>query len=181
MAGLYSGYPKVWHLKKHLTGCEESQHELLTNPGMHRVLRPGGWVQLVEIYFNVQSDNGSITERHALRQWSTQYLGCLGEAKDLRVGTRLRNLLIAGGLTEVDARMIPLPLSAWSSGKAMIDHLMPMKSLCLSRPANARNRYDESRQYSKPPSIHGALPIYSTSPYGSRPVREPGSTCAARG
>ncbi|KAL4897926.1 S-adenosyl-L-methionine-dependent methyltransferase [Aspergillus ambiguus] len=84
-----------------------------------RVLRPGGWVQLVEIYFNVQSDNGSITERNALRQWSAHYLGCLGEAKDLRVGTRLRNLLIAGGLTEVDARMIPLPFSAWSNDPRM--------------------------------------------------------------
>lgn len=27
-----------------------------------RVLRPGGWVQMVEIYFNAQSDNGSLTD-----------------------------------------------------------------------------------------------------------------------
>ncbi|KAF4973850.1 hypothetical protein FZEAL_9196 [Fusarium zealandicum] len=26
-----------------------------------RVLRPGGWVQMVEIYFNAQSDNGTLT------------------------------------------------------------------------------------------------------------------------
>jgi predicted methyltransferase len=26
-----------------------------------RVLRPGGWCQMVEIYFNAQSDNGSLT------------------------------------------------------------------------------------------------------------------------
>lgn len=82
-----------------------------------RVLNPGGWVQLVEIYFNVQSDNGSITEKHALREWSTRYMGSFEPSKDLRVGTRLRNLLLAEGLTEVDARMIPLPLSAWSTGK----------------------------------------------------------------
>ncbi|KAE8336952.1 hypothetical protein BDV24DRAFT_140858 [Aspergillus arachidicola] len=86
-----------------------------------RVLKPGGWVQLVEIYFNVQSDNGSITEQHALRQWSTQLMGSLEEVKDLRVGTRLRNLLTAAGLTEVDARMIPLPLSAWSNDPRMRD------------------------------------------------------------
>ena len=27
-----------------------------------RVLRPGGWVQMVEIYFNAQSDNGSLAD-----------------------------------------------------------------------------------------------------------------------
>lgn len=26
-----------------------------------RVLRPGGWAQMVEIYFNAQSDNGTLT------------------------------------------------------------------------------------------------------------------------
>ncbi|EAW14003.1 class I SAM-dependent methyltransferase [Aspergillus clavatus NRRL 1] len=79
-------------------------------------LKPGGWAQLVEIYFNVQSDNGSITEQHALRRWSTQILRSYEEKKDLRVGTRLNSLLRAEGFQEVDARMIPLPLSAWSNG-----------------------------------------------------------------
>jgi predicted methyltransferase len=26
-----------------------------------RVLKPGGWCQMVEIYFNAQSDNGTLT------------------------------------------------------------------------------------------------------------------------
>ncbi|RAK99202.1 class I SAM-dependent methyltransferase [Aspergillus ibericus CBS 121593] len=80
-----------------------------------RVLKPGGWVQLVEIYFNVQSDNGSLTEKHALRKWSTQFMRSIGDVKDLRIGTRLRDLLLAAGMEEVESRMIPLPLSAWSS------------------------------------------------------------------
>ncbi|KXH27156.1 UMTA methyltransferase [Colletotrichum nymphaeae SA-01] len=29
---------------------------------IHRVLRPGGWCQMVEIYFNAQSDNGTLTQ-----------------------------------------------------------------------------------------------------------------------
>ncbi|KAL4916958.1 S-adenosyl-L-methionine-dependent methyltransferase [Aspergillus aurantiobrunneus] len=78
-----------------------------------RILKPGGWVQMVEIYFNVQSDNGSINERHALRQWSSQLMRSMEEIKDLRVGTRLKTLLMASGFTEVDSKMIPLPLSAW--------------------------------------------------------------------
>ncbi|KAF7163148.1 hypothetical protein CNMCM5623_008218 [Aspergillus felis] len=84
-----------------------------------RVLKPGGWVQLIEIYFNVQSDNGSITEEHALRRWSTQFLRSYEGTKDVRVGTRLNNLLRDGGFKEIDARMIPLPLSAWSIDRKM--------------------------------------------------------------
>ncbi|KAL6239244.1 hypothetical protein BDW75DRAFT_227377 [Aspergillus navahoensis] len=86
-----------------------------------RVLKPGGWVQLVEIYFNVQSDNGSITENHALRQWSSQLMRSMEEIKDLRVGNRLKTLLMAEGFTEVDAKMIPLPLSAWPDNPASRD------------------------------------------------------------
>lgn len=26
-----------------------------------RVIRPGGWCQMVEMYYNVQSDNGTLT------------------------------------------------------------------------------------------------------------------------
>ncbi|CEL01449.1 Putative UMTA methyltransferase family protein [Aspergillus calidoustus] len=78
-----------------------------------RVLKPGGWVQMVEIYFNVQSDNGSISDEHALRQWSSQLMRSMEGIKDFRVGTRLKTLLLAAGFTEVDAKMIPLPLSAW--------------------------------------------------------------------
>lgn len=72
---------------------------------------------MTEIYFNVQSDNGSITDQHALRRWSTQYMRALEDRKDLRIGSRLRNFFIEEGLVEVDTKMIPLPLSAWSNGK----------------------------------------------------------------
>lgn len=86
----------------------------------YRVLKPGGWVQMIEIYFNVQSDNGSITDEHALRRWSTQYMRSQEDRKDLRIGTRLRNMLTNAGLKEVDTKMIPLPLSAWGNGKPLL-------------------------------------------------------------
>ncbi|KAJ5232514.1 hypothetical protein N7468_005470 [Penicillium chermesinum] len=84
-----------------------------------KVLTPGGWVQMVEIYFNVQSDNGSITDSHALRRWSAQYMRALEDRKDLRIGSRLRGLFVEAGLEEVDMKMIPLPLSEWSSDANM--------------------------------------------------------------
>lgn len=71
---------------------------------------------MVEIYFNVQSDNGSITDDHALRRWSSQYMRALEDEKDLRIGSRLRSICVEAGLEEVDTKMIPLPLSGWSTG-----------------------------------------------------------------
>lgn len=91
----------------------------LTYRMQNSVTKRGGWVQMAEIYFNVQSDNGSITDRHALREWSRRYMRALEDLKDLRVAPRLAGLMTAAGLQEVDMRMIQLPLSAWSSGKLL--------------------------------------------------------------
>lgn len=44
-------------------------------------------------------------------------MGSLEDTKDLRVGTRLKTLMALSGLEEVDVRMLPLPLCAWSNGK----------------------------------------------------------------
>lgn len=72
---------------------------------------------MVEIYFNVQSDSGALTESNALRQWSTNYIRALEDVKDVRAGIKLSNLMSSAGLIEVESKMIPLPLSAWSAGK----------------------------------------------------------------
>jgi hypothetical protein len=65
---------------------------------------------MVEINFNVQSDNGSLTERHALSQWSAKYRSSLEDLKDLRVGTRLSSLLTAAGLVDVETKNDPGPI-----------------------------------------------------------------------
>lgn len=94
---------------------------------MFRVVRPGGWCQLVELYHNAQSDNGSLTDGrfpmmrlaevisdekkskdHALRQWSTRYLESLNRLKDLRVAVRLPDMMRAAGFVDIEHRMIPL-------------------------------------------------------------------------
>ncbi|PYH45120.1 class I SAM-dependent methyltransferase [Aspergillus saccharolyticus JOP 1030-1] len=120
-----------------------------------RVLKPGSWVQMVEMYFNVQSDNGSLTESHALRQWSTKFMQSLNDKKDLRVGTRLKELLLAAGMDHVDARMIPLPLSGWPTepraqdiGAANLESTRQMLPALALYPLTQRLRvpYDEFQQ-----------------------------------
>uniref|UniRef100_A0A093V652 Phosphoethanolamine N-methyltransferase 3 n=1 Tax=Talaromyces marneffei PM1 TaxID=1077442 RepID=A0A093V652_TALMA len=108
-----------------------------------RVTKRGGWVQMAEIYFNVQSDNGSITDRHALREWSRRYMRALEDLKDLRAAPRLASLMTAAGLEDVDMRMIQLPLSAWSSGKISVQYWMRLVAhaeLTLRRPAITPDR-----------------------------------------
>lgn len=82
-----------------------------------RVLKPGGWVQMVECYYMCQSDNGSITDGSALRQWSDKYFQALGDVKDLRAPLQLRNMLSAAGLVNIENRMIPLPFCDWPNSK----------------------------------------------------------------
>ncbi|KAK4211705.1 S-adenosyl-L-methionine-dependent methyltransferase, partial [Rhypophila decipiens] len=80
-----------------------------------RVLRPGGWCQMVEIYFNAQSDNGTLTANHALQVWSQRYMQSIQPYKDPRAPLRLQNWMTQAGFVEVESRLVPLPLSGWSN------------------------------------------------------------------
>ncbi|KAI0597947.1 hypothetical protein F4775DRAFT_592939 [Biscogniauxia sp. FL1348] len=79
-----------------------------------RCLRGGGWCQMVEIDFNAQSDNGTLTDGSALRQWSQTYLQAMEQCKNPRAPRRLSGWLRDAGFTDVDERMIPLPMCGWS-------------------------------------------------------------------
>lgn len=72
---------------------------------------------MVELYYNCQSYSGSITEGHALRQWSTKYLQSLDDVKDLRAPMHLPNKMSAAGLVDLEHRMIELPLCGWPNSK----------------------------------------------------------------
>ena len=108
-----------------------------------RVLRPGGWVQIVEIYFNAQSDNGMLTDGELtrcrnrnlaacsgtrltpgycvdpradspLRMWSQNYLQSLTPYKDPRAALRMEDLLREAGFHEIDSTLISFPTCGWS-------------------------------------------------------------------
>ena len=71
---------------------------------------------MVEMNLTCQSDNGSLTEQHALSQWSSKYMQSLDGIKDPRIGSRLSGLMTTAGLVEVDQKVVVLPLSGWSNG-----------------------------------------------------------------
>ena len=74
---------------------------------------------MIECYYMCQSDNGSITEAHAIRQWSNAYIRSLNEVKDPRAPLQLQSMLTAAGFVDIESRMIPLPLCGWSSGTSI--------------------------------------------------------------
>lgn len=81
------------------------------------VTKPGGWLQFVEWYTNVQSDNGSMGDDHALRQLSGLYLRALDDTRDIRVPMKLGTMMREAGLVEVDSQMIQLPANGWPSSE----------------------------------------------------------------
>lgn len=137
---------------------------------------------MVEIYFNVQSDNGSITDEHALRRWSTQYLRALEDRKDLRIGSKLRTLMTEAGFVEVDTKMIPLPLSAWSTGWYLAAQDERTSLIFIQcRPADARYRPTQLCKHAATAPLPRTIPIDSTSAYGSVYFQCFGEPSAARG
>ncbi|RCI10422.1 hypothetical protein L249_4414, partial [Ophiocordyceps polyrhachis-furcata BCC 54312] len=82
---------------------------------MIRVLRPGGWCQMVEVYFNAQSDNGTLERDHALSEWSREYLDTMHRQKDPRAAMHLASWMRSEGFTEVESRLLTLPMCAWPS------------------------------------------------------------------
>lgn len=83
----------------------------------YSILKPGGWLQLIEIYHMIQSDNGTITEDNILRQMSTNHFRCIEDTKDPRAPLRFDSMMRAAGLVELGSKMIPLPLNGWPIGK----------------------------------------------------------------
>ena len=85
---------------------------------------------MVECYYMCQSDNGSISEDNALRQWSEHYIRAMGENKDPRAPLQLQNMFKAAGLVDIESRMIPMPLCAWANGEpTLIFH--HLRFVCL--------------------------------------------------
>ena len=91
---------------------------------MRRVLKPGGWVQMIECYYMCQSFNGSITESHAIRQWSNNYIRSISDIKNPRIPLHLKNLCTTAGFVNVDCTMIRLPLCGWSTGMNAFNFLL---------------------------------------------------------
>lgn len=84
------------------------------------LLRPGGWIQMMEYYPMIQSDSGQLSgDEAAVRRWWRYYDSSMGRLnRDPRVGRRLQQLMIDRGLRDVRVDVERLPIGGWHSGES---------------------------------------------------------------
>lgn len=125
-----------WDLNDRLTETFEREtfdliHSRCVGPGIKkdrwngyirdiaRLLRRGGWVQMAEYYYHIQSDNGRLTEEHSIYKWAQTYRAVMEHYldRDPRVGRSLAEKLERAGLRDIHARAFQIPIGSWSTGE----------------------------------------------------------------
>ncbi|KAI4948130.1 hypothetical protein J4E91_006124 [Alternaria rosae] len=88
---------------------------------MRLLLRPGGWVQIMEYLPIIQSHNGRLTDQHAVRKWWQEYQSAMaGMDRDPRIGRRLKQLLLDNRYRDVDVDIVQLHIGDWSKKVAYV-------------------------------------------------------------
>lgn len=84
---------------------------------MKLLLRPNGWIQIVEYYLNIQSSSGRLTDESAVRRWWLKYSEAMSRMnRDPRIGNRLQSLFTEARLGDVRVETIQLPIGDWETG-----------------------------------------------------------------
>lgn len=83
---------------------------------LKRLLKPGGWLQMVEQYPSIQSDNGMAVPY--LQRWWQLYSAALVQMnKNPHIARGLRNLMESQGFENIRERRERLPIGNWDSSK----------------------------------------------------------------
>ncbi|KXT07540.1 hypothetical protein AC578_10134 [Pseudocercospora eumusae] len=86
---------------------------------LHALLKPDGWVQMVEFHSMFQSSTGRPTV--FLQEWWNRYARMLQVTrKDPRVGPRLRQLMDDAGFVDIQYHQIPCPMGSWDEDRAVL-------------------------------------------------------------
>ena len=82
---------------------------------LKHLLKPGGWLQMVEIQYPFQSYNGSLPEQSFLNRWWQWYSWALQQmGKNPRIGRDLQGLLTAERFEHVSGFNLDLPIGTWN-------------------------------------------------------------------
>ncbi|KAI4696979.1 uncharacterized protein J4E84_000103 [Alternaria hordeiaustralica] len=88
---------------------------------MRLLLRPGGWVQIMEYLPIIQSHNGRLTDQNAVRRWWQEYQGAMADMdRDPRIGRRLKRLLLDNRYRDVEVDIVQLHIGDWSKSKSPV-------------------------------------------------------------
>ena len=83
---------------------------------LSRLLNHGGWLQMAEWGYLIQSENGTLHANSYCQRWNDLYREALENTKDLRVGPKLGDLMRRVGLKDVVTRGDRIPIGPWKEG-----------------------------------------------------------------
>lgn len=85
---------------------------------LKQLLKPGGWLQMVELHLLFQSDSGRTDEMPSLQRWNAWYVRSMETMnKNPRVGPYLRSYIDHERFEEVRAVNFRMPVGDWSPGE----------------------------------------------------------------
>jgi SAM-dependent methyltransferase len=85
-----------------------------------KALKPGGWIEHMELSVIFECDDGSLSDDNPLRKWAPlQIEASETMGKTFRVGEYTKSRLKAAGYVDVKEHKFKLPVGPWSSDKKM--------------------------------------------------------------
>ena len=119
---------------------------------------------MMEMDLFFQSDSGQIDETHALRQWSRAYIESLTRTntvhgrKDRQAPKQLDSMMMSAGFTNVQQRVMTLPMSPWSNSEHHLRVSRGRLTLMCSRRRPATTHWKmESNKHAEHHSIVGIV------------------------
>ena len=91
---------------------------------LKQLLKPGGWLQMVEIQFPFQSSSGLLPVDSFLGRWWQWYSWALQSMdKNIRIGRELGQLLTAQNFQHIRSVTRDLPVGGWDEGQLALEAL----------------------------------------------------------
>jgi hypothetical protein len=87
---------------------------------LRALLKPGGWLQMVELELRFQSDNGRLQQSNnePLYLWGECYRTRMQQlGKDPRIGARLVHYLQREAFDTISSRVVQLQIGSWNRGE----------------------------------------------------------------
>ena len=88
----------------------------------HSNLRPGGWIEQIELDVRVVSDDGSLPPDSLLAGWGPTFLGCAERAgRPLDTQTTMKAAMEKAGFIDAHEKLYKCPIGGWAKDPVLKD------------------------------------------------------------
>ncbi|OAP59063.1 hypothetical protein AYL99_06361 [Fonsecaea erecta] len=83
-------------------------------------LNPGGWVEFQDFDIDYYSQDGSLSDKHAIKRWQVLCMEAAAKVgRTLTVGRQLERWVREASFTNVQAVKVPVPIGPWPKDKTL--------------------------------------------------------------